>query len=208
VLWLWQPRAEGDHPVARSEGGVRLRGDRTAWLITGIFGLQSLLFYSLLSWLPDLLRDAGLSSAKAGAMLSIAMLLGLPTSLAVPELLARARDERWLALFPPVLYSAGFAGLLAAPATLTPLWMALLGLGQGAGISVALAYVVQRSPDAAHAAALSGMAQGVGYVIAAAGPIGIGAVHDLTGGWRDPILVLLAVTAGLAACSLPLARRG
>ena len=86
--------------------------------------------------------------------------------------------------------------------------MVLLGLGQGAGIAVALAYVVQRSPDAAHAAALSGMAQGIGYVLAAAGPVGIGAVHELSGGWDVPLLVLLVVTAGMAACLFALAERG
>jgi CP family cyanate transporter-like MFS transporter len=140
-------------------------------------------------------------------MLSIAMLCGLPTSLAMPELLARARDERALALLPGVLYAAGFAGLLTAPGTATPLWMVLLGLAQGAGISVALAYVVQRSPDAAHAAALSGMAQGIGYVLAAAGPVGIGAVHDLAGSWDPAVVVLLVVTAGMTACTLPVAAR-
>jgi CP family cyanate transporter-like MFS transporter len=207
ALWLSERRAPGDGPAAEDDRRVRLGRNRTAWLITGAFGLQSLLFYALLSWLPDLLHDAGLSAARAGAMLSIAMLLGLPTSLVLPELLARARDERGLALLPPVLYAAGFAGLLAAPATATPLWMALLGLAQGAGISVTLAYVVQRSPDAAHAASLSGMAQGYGYVLAAAGPFAVGALHDLSGGWRDPILLLLAVTAGFAACVLTLARR-
>jgi MFS transporter, CP family, cyanate transporter len=207
AFWLAERRGPVARPVGEEARRVHLGRDATAWLVTGAFGLQSLLFYAMLSWLPDLLRDAGLSSAQAGAMLSIAMLLGLPTALALPELLARARDERAIVALPTVLYVLGFAGLLAAPATATVLWMALIGLAQGAGIAVALAYVVQRSPDAAHAAAMSGMAQGVGYVLAAAGPIGIGVLHDLTGGWDVPLLVLLVVTAGMAACLFAIADR-
>ena len=176
--------------------------DRTAWLVTGALGAQSLLFYALLSWLPDILRAAGMSSARAGAMLSIAMICGVPTSLLVPVIAGRLRDQRPLALVSPLFWAAGLLGVLLAPATLTALWMVLLGLGQGAGIALALTLVVLRAPDAGRAAALSGMAQGVGYALAAVGPFALGVVHQLSGGWDEPLLLMLAMTVALLVCGL------
>lgn len=69
-------------------------------------------------------------------------------------------------------------------------WMTLLGLGQGASISLSLTYIVWRSPDTHFTGHLSTMSQGFGYLLAGLGPIGIGAVHGLTGGWAVPMIVL------------------
>ncbi len=202
AVWLPASHAAGATATPGSEARVSLWRDRTAWLVTGALGAQSLLFYALLSWLPDILRAAGMSSARAGAMLSIAMICGVPTSLLVPVIAGRLRDQRPLALVSPLFWAAGLLGVLLAPATLTVLWMVLLGLGQGAGIALALTLVVLRAPDAGRAAALSGMAQGVGYALAAVGPFALGAVHQLSGGWDEPLLLMLAMTVALLGCGL------
>jgi CP family cyanate transporter-like MFS transporter len=68
--------------------------------------------------------------------------------------------------------------------------MTLLGLGQGASISLALSYIAWRSPDVRHTAQLSTMAQGFGYLLASLGPIGIGALHAASGNWSVPLAVL------------------
>jgi CP family cyanate transporter-like MFS transporter len=86
--------------------------------------------------------------------------------------------------------------------------MALLGIGQGTGISLALTLVVLRAPDGSRAASLSGMAQGVGYVLAAGGPSALGALHDLTGGWEAPVAVMIAATFALLATGLVAGRTG
>jgi CP family cyanate transporter-like MFS transporter len=202
AAWLPASRTAGSAATAGSEHRVSLRRDRTAWLVTGAFGLQALLFYALLSWLPDVLRADGMSSGRAGAMLSVSMICGVPASLLLPVIAARVRDQRPLALVAPAFWAAGLLGVLLAPQTLTVLWMVLLGLGQGAGISLALTLVVLRSRDATVAAALSGFSQGIGYALAAVGPVALGAVHQITGGWDVPLVLMLAATLALLLCGV------
>ena len=202
LLWAPEVRRSGRGPSEGSGGVVRLWHNRTAWLVTGLFGLQSLLFFSLLSWTPDILRDAGLSSAQAGAWLSVAMLSGILPSLVLPTVAERIRDQRLLSLVATVPWMLGLVGLLVDPAGATWLWMLLTGIGQGAGISLALTLVVLRAPDASHAASLSGMAQGVGYTIAALGPLLLGVVRDVSGGWHAPIAIMLGVSVALLLTGL------
>lgn len=197
-------RGEPVAPVPK----VRLRGDRLAWMLTGLFAFQSTLFYALVAWMPDLLRDAGLSDGRAGAMVSIAMLLGLPSGLLAPIVAARMTDQRVLVAGSAALWIAGLAGVLASPTTLTELWMVLMGIAQGAGFALAIALVVLRSPDGARATALSGMVQSLGYVVAAVGPLALGALHDLTGGWDAVLVTMLAITGLMLACGLGAGRPG
>ena len=197
AVWAPEVRRSGRAPSAGSAGAVRLWRDRMAWLVTGVFALQSLLFFSLLSWTPDILRDAGLSSGESGAWLSVAMLCGIVPSLVLPSFAERMPDQRALAVVMTVPWAAGLAGLLVDPAGATWLWMLLTGIGQGAGIALVLTLVVLRAPDAEHAAALSGMAQGIGYTIAALGPLLLGVVRDATGDWDAAIALLLVLSVGM-----------
>jgi CP family cyanate transporter-like MFS transporter len=195
-------RATPAEPPSR----VTLWRDRTAWMITGFFGFQSLLFYSVASWAPDILRDAGMSSGTAGFMVSVVLIVGLPVSLLTPALAARREDQRPLAAGMAALWIAGLLGLLLSPGTGTLVWMAFIGAGQGAGLALALTLMVVRSPPGGTAAAMSGMAQTVGYLLAACGPVTLGAVHDATGSWHPPVLLLLAATVALLGCGLGASR--
>jgi CP family cyanate transporter-like MFS transporter len=197
---LWLPatltarRAEaGEPPPAR----VSVWRDKVAWQLTATMAFQATLFYGTAAWVPDILKDAGLSSAGAGAMLAVFALLGLPTNLIVPVLASRMRDQRPLAVLTAVLWGAGMLGLLLSPGHATIVWMVLLGFGQGAGISLALTMILLRSPDAGVAASLSSMVQSGGYLVAAAGPFLFGALHDVTGGWTVPLLLQLGCVAAL-----------
>jgi len=210
ALVAWAPAVH----AARGDGGgpqpprVRLRGDRLAWLVTATFGLQSLLFYVSLTWVPDILRAAGLDSGAAGAMLSIEVLVGIPAGLLAPMLAMRMRDQRAVLAGCVALWMLGWGGLLVAPGSATPVWMVMLGIAQGTNLALALTLIVLRAPDGPHATSLSGMAQGFGYLLAAVGPFAAGALHDLTGGWEGPIVAMLACSVALLACGLPAARRG
>jgi CP family cyanate transporter-like MFS transporter len=105
-----------------------------------------------------------------------------------------------------ILSSSGVLGLLFAESAAAPLWVVLLGLGQGASFSLALAFFPLRSPDPGHAAALSGMAQSVGYLLAASGPFLFGVLRDATGAWKVPLVLLLAITVCLLIAGLGAAR--
>ncbi|MCB1842201.1 MAG: MFS transporter, partial [Halioglobus sp.] len=193
VAWLMHLRhGRGEKaPVARY--GTLWRNP-LAWQVTVFMGLQSVSFYSMATWLPTVLIDAGLSRAAAGGHLSMLTLLGIPASLLVPVLAMRLHDQRLLALGLSVLTLAGFAGLLVAPATWTLLWTSLTGIGLGAAFSVSMSLIVLRSIDAHEAAQLSSMAQTGGYLLATLGPIMVGAFHDLTGGWHASMWLLIVAT--------------
>jgi CP family cyanate transporter-like MFS transporter len=100
----------------------------------------------------------------------------------------------------------GAVGLLVAGSTASTLWVVLLGLGQGASFSLALTFFALRAPDTGHAAALSGMAQSVGYLLAAGGPFLFGVLRDATGSWKLPLALLVAVTVCLLIAGLGAAR--
>jgi CP family cyanate transporter-like MFS transporter len=201
-------RARHAAPPAAPPARVRLRGDRLAWLLTGLFAFQSTLFYMSVAWIPDLLRDGGMSDGRAGAMLGLALLLGIPTALLLPMLAGRAHDQRALVLIPFVTWGAAILGLLLDPTGLTPLWMVLVGLGQGAGFSLTLTLVVLRAPDGPHTTALSGMVQALGYAVAGCGPFVLGVIHDVTGGWSVPLITMLGLCVAMLACGLGAGRPG
>jgi MFS transporter, CP family, cyanate transporter len=184
--------------TARAEqGDLRtLLRDGLAWQVTLYMGLQSLVFYAGLAWLPSILRDGGYSAGAAGTLLALYALGGIPASLIVPVLAARLRDQRLLAAGVTVLEASALLGLLVAPDGAVA-WVALFALGQGGAIALALTLIVLRSPDPRRAAELSGMAQAIGYSLAAIGPLAIGAFHDWSGDWDVPLIALLVVALPL-----------
>lgn len=178
-----------------------------AWAVTLFMGLQSLEFYSVLAWLPTIFSDHGVSPVTAGALLAATNVVGIVAALVTPSLTAKLPDTRLATIGCAAFLAAGTAGLLFDPRGLALLWAVLLGVGQGAAISLALLLMVLRTHDGHQAMALSGMAQGVGYLIAALGPASVGALHQSSHGWTLPLGVLLVVL-GLLAVSGYLAGKG
>jgi MFS transporter, CP family, cyanate transporter len=200
LVWLPRLRAQPADPAepAPSEvsgaPGRRMLRDPLAWQVTAFMGLQSLGFYATLTWLPSIYASRGYTPAAAGLLLSVCAAVSAPVSLVVPTLAVRARDQRGLAVASCVLTAVGFAGILVAPDAAPYLWVIVLGVGQGALFALALTLVVLRSPTAASAARLSAMSQFFGYLIAAGGPVLVGALHDAAGSWFPPVGLLLVMT--------------
>lgn len=191
-------------PLTSSPPRPRLWGERLAWQVSLFMGMQSFLFFAVSSWTPTMLIDGGMSDGRAGAMLSLMNIVGLFASFAAPILAQWGPDQRWLIAVVMAIWAIAIGGLVISPLTWTPLWMICFGIAAGAALSIALSLIVLRAPDTVHAAALSGMAQGVGYLIASTGPFLLGALHDAFGGWRIPMataLLMLVPTliAGLGA---------
>lgn len=191
--------------VAPVPAAVRsLYRDPLAWQVTLFMGLQSLIFYSSVAWLPTVYIDRGFSEGDAGLLFGIMNLVGLPASLVAPLLAGRRRTQTHLVVGASVLTGAGLLGVALEPASAPVLWMVLLGLGQGSTIGLALALISLRSADSADAARLSSMAQSVGYLLAATGPFLLGAIHGATGSWTlafmSTVLALaMQVMTGLRA---------
>ena len=210
VLWLPQLRyrtvPDDPRPIAgamsatqataRPAGALTMARSAVAWQVTLFMGLQSLSYYATLSWFPTMFRDRGVSAVHAGYLLALMNLGNAVTCLLIPVLAHRAADQRKLAAAAMLATAGGIAGAVFGPAGLAAGFILLLGLGQGATLGLAIFYTMARARDPVTAASLSAFAQGAGYLIASAGPLTIGFLHDATGGWTAPGLALLGV-AGL-----------
>jgi CP family cyanate transporter-like MFS transporter len=166
-----------------------------AWQVTAFMGLQSLTYYSALSWFPTLFRGRGVSAVHAGDLLALMSLGNAVTAMLLPVLAHRARDQRVLVAASVLVTAAGMAGAAFGPLAAAAPLMFVLGLGQGATLGLSIFLFTARSPDPATAASLSGFAQGGGYLFASTGPLLIGFLHAVTGGWTVPVWVLLGFTA-------------
>lgn len=164
--------------------------DPIALAVTAMMGLQSTSYYATLTWVPTIYRDHGMDAHTAGWMISFSAFPAIIASFLTPVLAKKAR-LLWL---PPTICVAFnavcYIGLATAAVPGAYVWMTCLGLGQGGAISLSLTYIVWRSPDTHHTGRLSTMAQGFGYLFAGLGPVGLGALHVLTGEWIFPLTVL------------------
>jgi MFS transporter, CP family, cyanate transporter len=206
----WVPRLQSDRhddASARSSYGVGgLWRSSLAWQVTLFMGLQSLAYYVTLTWLPEILRSAGMSASRAGWMLALAQAVAIVAMFFAPVIAGRRPSQQGIVIGSVALNGAGILGLLAAPGTANVLWIVLLGLGQGACFSLALTFFALRAPDPEHSAALSGMAQFVGYLFAAFGPALFGVLRDATHAWKIPLALLLVVVVCLLISGLGAAR--
>jgi len=166
-----------------------------AWQIAFFMGLQSSLFYITVSWLPEILQFIGQDVNTAGWMLSYAQFIGLPIGFLIPVLAGRMKRQFSLVLILGLLAFVGFSGLLFTSSFgLIMLSITFIGITVGGTFPLALTFLALRARTAQQASYLSGMAQSVGYLIAALGPILMGLLFDLTKSWSVPLIVLMIIT--------------
>jgi CP family cyanate transporter-like MFS transporter len=197
LVWLAHLRTSSRVPHASTAAAAPAFGllrSPTALGLTVFMGLQSIGFYVLVAWLPSLLQDSGLTPTAAGALLSLASFLGIPAGLLAPILAGRVGQQSALAVGATALTAAGWLGLLLAPETAPALWVVLLGLGTGSSFPIALVLIGLRSSSPTVTPQLSAVVQGVGYLIAATGPLLVGLLRDTSGGWTVPLIALLVLT--------------
>ncbi|PZE77037.1 MFS transporter [Curtobacterium sp. MCBD17_019] len=176
------------------------------WQVTAFMGLQSVGYYVVITWLPTIERTAGVSAAAAGAHQFLLNAFAIAGSLLCSAALPRFRDQRILASVSPLFFVAAMAGQLLDP-HLAAVWDSLIGVSGGACIVLALSFFGLRTEHHRQAAGLSAMAQTVGYLLAAAGPIAVSALHDAVGSWRPALVVLLVLEVALAGLGLLAGRR-
>lgn len=211
ALGVWAPqlrrRQRAAGPARDQVAGARaLLRDRVAWSVTLFFAVQSAGFYATLAWLPSVFHSHGMSTTKSGLLLSLSLVVGLIPALTLPSLAARSHDQRPFMVAVIAFIAVGWLGVILAPTTVPYLWVVVLGLGQNAAFPLALTLIVLRGGTMSSTAGLSTLVQTVGYLVAALGPLAIGAVHDLTGSWTPALLVLLALLVPQLAVGLAAAR--
>jgi len=203
---VWMPAALRPGTTVRGSSPPGLWGNRLAWNVSLFMGVQSMAFYAGLSWIPTVLEDDGFSAGSAGALQALGFVVQLVPAFAVPVLAARSDNQIGVLLWIVGLQLVGVAGLLLAT-DLAAVWIVLFGIGQGGALGLGLILPVLRGGDAASVAALTAMSLCVGYIVAAAGPWLLGAVHDAAGGWTLALLVLAAICLLELAPGLPASRR-
>ncbi|MGR3875682.1 MFS transporter [Streptomyces graminifolii] len=201
VAAAWLPRARvrpalsGKRLPPRISPQPSVWRQPTGWSVTAFFGLQSTAFYVLVTWLPTIETSTGIAARDAGVHLFVFQAAGMVGGLAVPILMRHTTDQTTGAVTASLPMVAALLGLLFAPG-LVLLWAVVAGLGQGAALVVALSLISLRGRSPQETTQLSGMAQSVGYLFAAAGPVAAGNLAEWTGGW-DGALTMLAVLATL-----------
>jgi len=201
--------AEDGTPELTSPGVItRLWRSPIALALSLSMAVSSLSAYACFAWLPTILGDiAGTTAAEAGALLALFSLAGFPAGIIAPILVQRLRNPGWIVQGGVVLFVSGYLGLLLAPTAITWLWVLLVGLGPIL-FPVTLALINTRTTSTQNSASLSGFVQGIGYTIGATGPLLVGLLHELTGGWTVPIVALLVVCLTAIVAGIVLARPG
>ncbi|MCF1740957.1 MFS transporter [Paradevosia shaoguanensis] len=206
VLWLEVARRE--EPVSLRKGTIdTMWRSPLAWSITGFMGLQAALAFIVLGWLPILLLDRNADMAAAGALTSSAILSQAVSALITPILADRTGRPGLFVAGVLVLSCVGFLGVLCAPMAESVFWSLVLGLGLGGAFAMALYLIALRSPSAETAAALSIMAQSLGYLGAAAAPLIVGLLREYFVGMGPQIFLFLFISACALPCGLLAADR-
>jgi len=207
-LVLWLPNLKYNHraPVATAN---KVQADDhpsvwrlpLAWVVTAFFGLQALVYYSLLTWLPTIFVAHGFSVVVAGNLVTIMQLSGLPMSFLVPATSGKRSGVITMIAVIGVGFIAGAAGILLPGLSfgLAVVLSVLLGLGSGAAFSLAVVFFTQKTTNGFETADLSGMAQSAGYLLAAFGPVIFGWLGSHVG-WNLVIWLAMGFSALLALC--------
>lgn len=191
-IWLPQlPRLKKSKSSRNYVDAMRkLSGSRLAWQVALFMGFQSFTFYIMLAWLPTILQSRGYDASFSGWMLSLSQATGIVGSVIIPIFAGRRRDQRGIVWFLSALEVLGLVGLLLPQLGWVEIWVSFIGFILGGTFGLSLLFIVQHSQDAESATELSGMAQSIGYCIAATGPILFGSIFDLTANWAYPFILL------------------
>lgn len=178
--------AEDDHKQVKTN----MWKSSTAWYVTVFMGIQSLMFYTILTWLPEILEGSGYSLNQSGWMLSLLQFALIPITFIMPIIAGKMRNQKLLGFITGLLFLLGILGFISGNQSLIVVSVILFGIACGSGFSLSMMFFTLRTKDAYEASELSGMAQSIGYLLAAFGPVLFGGIHDMTGGWTGSLVFL------------------
>lgn len=198
-VWLPQSRRQATAPLTGS-GAIHNRGiwrSALAWQVTLFLGINSLVYYVIIGWLPAILQSIGYSETQAGSLHGLLQLATAAPGLAIPLILHRLKDQRGIAVLVAMMCAVSALGLWFLPGQAV-MWTLIFGFGSGATMILGLTFIGLRASSAHQAAALSGMAQAVGYLLAACGPPVMGKIHDASGDWHIPLIAVALISVVMA----------
>lgn len=210
LLWLPQLRkGQINYQVdVKSDEKNNLWQSKLAWKITLFMGSQSLLFYTLITWLPDLLHSKGYNAATAGWLVFLMQFSIIPFTFIVPIIAEKLKNQVRLSIITAGLFIFGLLAIWSGYPILIPLACIMLGIACGSAFSLSMMFFTLRTKDGKEAAEMSGMAQSFGYLLAAVGPVLIGILHDASGGWMFPIIGLLFIAVTILWTGIDAGKNG
>lgn len=197
IIWLPQlKKGLGDSaiPNTTQSGQTALYKSSIAWQLTIFMGLQSLIYFCMIAWLPEILRGYGIATETAGWMVSLVQFSGIPFNFLIPIIADRLSNQKILAFGIGFMCTVGITGLLIGGSLpFLAVCIICVGIGTGAALSLALTLMALRAENATQAGNLSGMAQSFGYLLAALGPIVMGILFDVLHSWTLLLILLIGI---------------
>ena len=185
--------------------------DPTGWLLLLVFGLQSVLFYGVVSWLPNAFVERGWDEASAGALIGVFNGVGLITTIGLPIVADRLGSRRTQLLVASAVAVAALVGVIAAP-DLAFVWVSVLGLALGAVFPLVLTLPLDVTEDPSRVGSVAALMLLGGYILSSVGPVLLGAARDITGDFGASLWLLVGLSVMLLASCLTLSperlRRG
>lgn len=198
IVWSFQLKKPVDAPkeeIDTTPKKTTMWGSLTAWHVTIFMGLQSFMYYTILTWLPDILQVNGYSENEAGWLLSLMLFSLIPMTFIIPIIAGKMENQKLLGGLTGIAFLLGVIGLMTGQMFLIIISVILIGVGCGSGFSLSMMFFTLRTKDGMGASNLSGMAQSIGYLLAAIGPVLIGVLQDVFNSWTIPLLLLLGTAS-------------
>jgi len=193
IIWSVQLKGKQQTATALPKESVNVWKSPLSWQITILMGGQSLIFYSLINWMPVYLSQSGMSISEAGAYLSVLQISIIPFTFITPIFATKMKSQFLVTFITGLLFIMGVLIMLFVP-QLAIISTILIGVAGGVAFGLVNTFFSLRTEHSQTAAKLSGMAQSIGYLFAATGPLLFGILHDITGSWTASLCILL-VTA-------------
>lgn len=203
ALILWLPRAKNGIKLEQQTAAttekenvkkVNITKSKLAWLVALTMGFQSVVFYTVVAWVPSILVDRGLSFATAGYLLMLNQFSQVPMTFSFPIIASKLKDQRILVIIITILLLVGFGLFFTQSLTLLVIGMIIAGLAMGACFSLCMTFFSIRARTHGGSISLSGFGQSIGYLIAAVGPFLVGYLHDMTDSWVSGIIALIIMS--------------
>jgi MFS transporter, CP family, cyanate transporter len=193
IIWIPQLRFKtAPRILSEEEVKVNVWKSNLCWQVSLFMGAQSLLYFTLISWLPDMMISRGLSAVEAGLLVSIMQIIGLLGAFFAPIIAVKFKDQVGIVWVLGLMYIAGFSSLFSYSLSLNLAGLALVGISLGSSVSLAYTLIGLRTKNERTTAALSGMVQSTGYYLAALGPLLFGVAFDIFHNWNFLIYLMIA----------------
>lgn len=203
AIILWIPKARQgaklerhtiDQTQVKHRKKVNIVKSKLAWMVALTMGFQSMVFYTVVAWVPSILVDRGVDPSTAGYLLMLNQFSQVPMTFSFPIIASKLKDQRILVIIITILFLTGFGLFFTQSLVLLVIGMVIAGLAMGACFSLCMTFFSIRARTSDGSISLSGFGQSVGYLIAAIGPFLIGYLHDFTGNWISGIVALLLMS--------------